>query len=174
MLPYRFMSYHAGVREINIPFAQALDLQSISRTCSPAPALVLWKLVVQGVSFSGAVFLFTDTGSMTSHCATLHGYGKPKRRPPARRAGGRVYETYLAHWEKEREREREREGERERERAAVLPFHVSRPHPPLDPSAHAALPRPICYCYCCDYVIIIMIIIIMHTNRNNTNNANDT
>ena len=40
----------------NIPFAQALALQSSGRNCNPAPDLVLWKLIFPSVIFSGGMF----------------------------------------------------------------------------------------------------------------------
>ena len=49
-----------GVCEKNIPFAQALALQSSSINCSPAPDLVLRKLIFQNIVFSGGVF-FSQT-----------------------------------------------------------------------------------------------------------------
>ena len=49
-----------GVCETNIPFARALALQSSSRNCSPAPDLVLWKLIFQCLLFSGGI-IFSQT-----------------------------------------------------------------------------------------------------------------
>ena len=46
---------HTGVCEKNVPFAQALALQSRSINGSPATDLVLSKLTFQCVSFSGGV-----------------------------------------------------------------------------------------------------------------------
>ena len=42
------------------PFTVAFAIQSCSRNCSPAPDLVLWKLVFPSVFFSGGV-LFSQT-----------------------------------------------------------------------------------------------------------------
>ena len=45
----------------NTPFLRAFALQLSSRHFSPAPDLVLFRLIVPRVFFSGGVFLLTDT-----------------------------------------------------------------------------------------------------------------
>ena len=55
--------------EKDTPFAQAFALQSSSKNCSPAPDLVLWKLILQCVFSRRSVFL-TDAsvGRLSYFC----------------------------------------------------------------------------------------------------------
>ena len=52
---------HAGVCEKNIPFTQALAMQPSSSNPSPAPDLVLCKLIFPRAFFSGGLFFFSQT-----------------------------------------------------------------------------------------------------------------
>ena len=75
----------AGVCEKNIPFVSAFALQSCSRNCSPAPDLVLWKLVFPRVLLSGGVF-FSQTPVSIEH-------GQPaarQRKLASRQADGQM------------------------------------------------------------------------------------
>ena len=53
---------HTGVCETNTPSAQALAIQSCSRSCAPASDLVFSRLNIPGVFCTGGMILFTDTG----------------------------------------------------------------------------------------------------------------
>ena len=62
----RYHTWHlidTGVCEISTPFVRACAQQSSGRNCSPAPDLMLCKLIFPRVSFPKGVFsFFTDTG----------------------------------------------------------------------------------------------------------------
>ena len=87
-------SGHAGVREKNTPFRRACALQFSGRNCSPAPDLVLPKLVFPLVLLCGGVFLLrlrhpAGTASLKDepHCyssaACPLNLGRAPLRPPS-------------------------------------------------------------------------------------------
>ena len=57
-----------SVCEKHIPFVPAFALQSCSINCSPAPDVVLWKLIVQHMFFSGGLFFHRHRYGSRSLC----------------------------------------------------------------------------------------------------------